>query len=91
MREEQHWQPVEVLWDEEQRTPPTQALFPFQREQRLPLMAPPPPQERPRQARSMAERPERRAEQPNSRRGKSRPKQGRKKLRAQDFDDLDDV
>lgn len=89
MREEHHWHPVEVLWDADQHTPPSRAPFPLQREPRFPF-AIPPPQERPRQERAAAERPARREEPPGSRRGRGRPKPGRKKRRAHDFDDRDD-
>lgn len=84
MRDEHHWQPVEVLWDEDVRTP-AQTTPMLWRDPRLPL-AIPPPQERQRPERQATERQERRDDQVESRRKSGRPKRGKKKLRAHDFD-----
>ena len=88
MRDEHQWQPVDVIWDEDLRAPAQTSPL-LWREPRLPL-ATPPPQERQRPERRAAERPERRDDHAESRRKGERPKRGRKKLRAHDFDDADD-
>lgn len=89
MRDERHWQPVEVIWDEDRHEPPPPP-FPFQRGQSFPS-APPLPAERTRPQRQTNERPALRDGDPDGRRGRERPKRGRKKLRPHDFDDFDDA
>ena len=89
MRDERRWQPVEVIWDEEVRAPAAPP-FPTFRGQPFPI-AVPPPIDRPRAPRQAAEHRERRDEGPGTRRGRGKSKSGRKKLRAQDFDDFDEA
>ena len=85
MQNEQQWQPVEVVWDEDLHRPDQNAPI-LWREPRLPF-AIPPSQERQRQEHRTAEREERREDHAEPRRKAGRPKRGRKKLRAQDYDD----
>ena len=86
MRDERRWQPVEVIWDEEVRAPAPPS-FPTFRGQPFPI-ATPPPDNRPPAPRQVAEHRERRDEGPGIRRRRDKSKSGRKKLRAQDFDDF---
>jgi hypothetical protein len=85
MRNEPHWQQVDVIWDEDVHRPEQQTPL-LWRDPRLPF-AIPPAQGRPRQEHRADERPERREDHAEPRRKTGKQKRGRKKLRAHDFDD----
>jgi hypothetical protein len=84
MQDERQWVPMAVIWDEEVGAPQQPPFGPPRS-----FGAPPtaPAGERPRPQRTVAERPERRDEQPRPRRDKGRAKPRQKKLRPHDLDD----
>ena len=83
MRNEPQWQPVEVIWDEDLHRPEQNVPL-LWRDPRLPMTLPLPQE---RQERRTAEREERREDHSEPRRKGGKQKRGRKKLRAQDYDD----
>jgi hypothetical protein len=90
MRDERQWEPVEVIWDQEVRAPAS-PRFPAFREQPFPIIPSASAESRPRATQKVSEHRERRDEDHGTRRGRGKPKSGRKKRRAQDFDDFDEA